>query len=89
MSHPADFSRRHIGLNQDNELSMLKFLNLDSIDELIDRTVPESIRDLSEHISLPPALSEVQAIERLQEIASLNIVNTLSLIHISEPTTPL
>ena len=76
MSHPSDFSRRHIGLNQENELSMLKFLNLDSIDELIDRTVPESIRDLSENISLPPALNEVQAIERLQEIAALNIVNT-------------
>ena len=76
MSHPADFAQRHIGLNQENELSMLKFLNVDSIDELIDRTVPKSIRDLSESISLPPALNEVQAIERLQEIAALNVVNT-------------
>ena len=76
MSHPADFAKRHIGINQENELSMLKFLNVDSIDELIDRTVPKSIRDLSENISLPPALNEVQAIERLQEIAALNVVNT-------------
>ncbi len=76
MSHPADFIRRHIGLNQENELAMLEFLDVDSIDDLIDRTVPKSIRDLSEDTSLPPALNEVQAIERLKEIASLNVVNT-------------
>ncbi|HAY51710.1 MAG TPA: hypothetical protein DCY30_06770, partial [Acidimicrobiaceae bacterium] len=56
MSHPADFIRRHIGLNQENELAMLEFLDVDSIDDLIDRTVPKSIRDLSEDTSLPPAL---------------------------------
>ena len=58
MSHPADFAKRHIGINQENELSMLKFLNVDSIDELIDRTVPESIRDLSENISLNNEIKE-------------------------------
>ncbi len=76
MSNPAEFARRHIGLNQENEQAMLDFLSLSSIDELIEKTVPKSIRDLSESINLPDKFSEVQAIDRLQQIAALNVVHT-------------
>ncbi|MED5229624.1 MAG: aminomethyl-transferring glycine dehydrogenase [Actinomycetota bacterium] len=76
MSNPTEFARRHIGLNEENEQAMLGFLSLNSIDELIEKTVPKSIRDLSESLNLPDKFSEVEAIDRLQQIAALNIVHT-------------
>ena len=42
---PYDFAnRRHIGPSKKEIEEMLKLLNVSSIDELIDETVPKSIR---------------------------------------------
>jgi len=75
MSHPDRFVDRHIGHNNNTEEEMLRFLSIDSVEELIDLTVPKSIRDISEDLLLPPALTEVEAIRQLREIANKNTVN--------------
>ncbi len=42
---PSDtFVRRHVGPNADEIKAMLAFLGLDSLDDLVDKTVPASIR---------------------------------------------
>src|SRR5215831_11598020 len=70
------FADRHIGPRETDVDEMLATLGLSSLDELIDRTVPSSIR----MNILPPAeavgcgLSEVQALAELHELASRNRV---------------
>ena len=39
-----NFTRRHIGLNDYSAQQMLKYLGYDSIDKLIEDTIPDSIR---------------------------------------------
>ena len=75
MSHPDRFVDRHIGHNNNTEEEMLRFLSIESVEDLIDLTVPKSIRDISEDLLLPPALTEVEAIRQLREIANKNTVN--------------
>jgi len=44
-SNPAyDFARRHIGPNERQTKEMLRTLGLQTMDELIDRTVPSAIK---------------------------------------------
>ena len=50
---------RHIGISEQEEALMLQAIGLSSIDELIEQTIPESIR-LNEKIDLPEALTERQ-----------------------------
>ena len=42
--HPDVFEQRHIGPNADEIKEMVKLCGVNSIDELIDETVPASIR---------------------------------------------
>ena len=49
-----DFLKRHIGPSKEDQSKMLKELNYQSLDDLIDSTVPEKIKFLSLiHISEP------------------------------------
>jgi glycine dehydrogenase len=74
-SSPADlFADRHIGPRPDEVTAMLDELGLASLDELVDRVVPGSIRD--DELDLPPALSEIEALDRLRELAGRNTVAT-------------
>ena len=50
---------------------MLCRLGLSSLDDLIERTVPESIRDLSP-LALPPARTESEVLSSLSHLASRN-----------------
>ncbi|MDQ6861898.1 MAG: aminomethyl-transferring glycine dehydrogenase, partial [Verrucomicrobiota bacterium] len=67
------FARRHIGLNGEQIDEMLKTVGAESLDALIDLTVPKSIR-LSQPLNLPPAKGEREALEELRAIASKNRV---------------
>jgi glycine dehydrogenase len=67
------FSSRHIGPRPRDVERMLGSMGLSSLDELIDQTLPESIR-LKTDLDLPEASSEYQLLERLQEIGALNQV---------------
>lgn len=67
------FETRHIGtLGNDREL-MLKEIGLDSIDILINQTIPEGIR-LKRRLDIPQALSEFEYLNEVQAIGAKNKV---------------
>ncbi len=71
---PTDsFSNRHIGLNESEIAQMLEVLGISSLEDLIDKTVPGTIR-LKNDLQLPPALSESAALAKIKAIASKNQV---------------
>jgi glycine dehydrogenase len=62
---------RHIGISEQDEAFMLQTVGAKSLDELIDQTIPASIR-LEEVIDLPEPLTERQYAEHIAEVASKN-----------------
>jgi glycine dehydrogenase len=72
-SHPDSFVRRHIGPRAPEAVEMLDLLGLKSLDELVERAVPASIR-LGRHLDLPKALTEFEVLAALKQIASKNEV---------------
>ncbi|CAF1047626.1 unnamed protein product [Adineta steineri] len=73
-SNPAyDFVRRHIGPNERQTKEMLQTLGLQTMDELIDKTVPSTIRYRGT-MNIPEALSEHRALKEAEEIALKNEV---------------
>ena len=73
IARSPDFVQRHIGSNAAQIQQMLKVLGLASLDELIDKTVPQSIRQ-NNQLNLPAPLSEQAALAKLKEIAIKNEV---------------
>ena len=67
------FASRHIGPRPHDVEQMLGSLGLGSVEELIDQTLPESIR-LKTELDLPEATPEHELLGRLQEIGALNRV---------------
>jgi glycine dehydrogenase len=67
------FVDRHIGPTSAKITEMLAVLNIATIDDLIDKTVPATIR-LQTPLNLPPAINEYTALAELKEIASKNQV---------------
>ena len=66
-----DFADRHIGPRQHDIDAMLAAVGYDSLDALIDAAVPPGIRQ-TDHLDLPEAMSEVDALHRLGELAAKN-----------------
>src|SRR5690606_15357101 len=66
------FEDRHNGPRSTQVDDMLKFLGINSVDELIDQTIPAPIR--TKPLNLPKALSEVAYLEKIAEIAEKNKV---------------
>jgi len=71
--HPDRFERRHIGPSESETQEMLKALNVKSLDELIDQTVPASIR-LKKPLNLPAVQSEFEYLQVLKTAAAKNRV---------------
>jgi glycine dehydrogenase len=67
------FVKRHVGPNADEVEQMLQVLGFSTLDDLIARAVPSSIR-LNQPRQLPDAQSEYAALSKLKEIASKNQV---------------
>ncbi|CAK4069454.1 unnamed protein product [Aphanomyces euteiches] len=65
------FARRHIGAGKEETAIMLKKVGVNSIEELISKTVPSEIR-LTEKLNLPEPMSESQAYAALKKIARQN-----------------
>ncbi len=74
-----DFKNRHIGPAVQARETMLKELNLRSLDELIAKASPESIR-MTTGLNLPEAVTESEVLAELRELAQLNDSKTKSLI---------
>jgi glycine dehydrogenase len=68
-----EFSSRHIGPNEHETEQMLKVIGVSSLNELIDKTVPASIRN-KEHLNIPAAVSEFQYLSDLKKVAAKNKV---------------
>jgi len=65
------FIRRHIGPGSVDEPAMLAELGLDSLDELLDKVVPETIRR-RKPLAVKGSLSERQVLDRLYQISIRN-----------------
>lgn len=68
-----DFCSRHLGPREKDQKAMLEYMGLKNIAELIDRTVPASIR-LNREMKLDQPLREEELMERAQTIANMNQV---------------
>src|SRR5436190_9287406 len=68
-----EFAGRHIGPNEEDTRSMLKTIGVESMDELISKTVPDSIR-LKKPLKLPVAQTEFEYLNELKKIAAKNKV---------------
>ena len=67
------FVHRHNGPTSDCVHKMLQLLELETLEELVDRAVPQAIR-LKDSLQLPKAIAENAALAKLKEIASRNQV---------------
>ncbi|UIR55692.1 aminomethyl-transferring glycine dehydrogenase [Sphingobacterium sp. SRCM116780] len=67
------FEDRHNGPSSVETKEMLGFLGVDSLDQLIEQTVPAQIR-AKQALQLPAALSEVAYLKRVKQIAEKNKV---------------
>jgi glycine dehydrogenase len=68
-----EFTGRHIGPNEKETSGMLKTIGVRSLDELIDRTIPASIRS-KKPLRIPGPLSEHQYLTSLRQVAAKNKV---------------
>ncbi len=69
----SEFTGRHIGPNEDETKSMLEAIKMNSIEELMSKTVPAAIRD-RELPSIGAPLSEYEYLTQLKSIAQKNKV---------------
>ena len=65
------FLTRHIGPRQDEILHMLEKIGVNTLDELIDKTVPASIR-LNKSLDLPESLTENEYFKYIKKIGAKN-----------------
>ena len=66
-----DFIERHIGPNKKDTANMLKTLNMNNIDELINQTIPQNIK-LNRDLNLPPSMSEPRYLEHIKKLGEKN-----------------
>lgn len=67
------FAKRHIGPSDASTSAMLAKIGVDSIAELIGKTIPKNIRMESE-LEVTPALSEDEYLSHMEELAAKNSV---------------
>ena len=68
------FAQRHIGTSNQSELNeMLEILNVKSLDQLIDQTIPDPIR-LRRKLNIPEAMSEQEYLRHIQAVGAMNKV---------------
>jgi len=70
----VDFSQRHIGPAEAGQARMLEAVGYTSLDELTEAALPAGIA--SGGLSLPPALTEDEALAELRRLAGRNTVAT-------------
>jgi glycine dehydrogenase len=73
MQYFDQFVKRHIGISETDLAEMLKTIKANSLNQLIEETVPASIR-LNRELDLPDALSEFEYLQELKKVATKNKV---------------
>ncbi len=71
--HPDQFVNRHIGVQEKVIPKMLEVVGVNSIEELIQETIPKSIR-LSQKLEMDLPLTEYKFLDHLKELTSKNKV---------------
>ncbi len=71
--YQEDFQDRHIAPSSEDTAAMLNAVGVNSLDELIEQTVPAQIR-LKNPLQLPNAKSEIDYLNDLKQTATLNKV---------------
>ena len=66
---------RHIGINSQDEAQMLQAIGVQTLDELIDKTIPSNIR-LSQPLDLPEPMTEYQFACHIARLAAKNKLYT-------------
>jgi glycine dehydrogenase len=66
-----NFIQRHNGPGKNDQAKMLEKIGVSTVDELIDQTVPKTIR-LKKPLNLPDGLNEYEYLSHLKELASKN-----------------
>ncbi|ABG42092.1 glycine dehydrogenase [Paraglaciecola sp. T6c] len=74
LEQTQDFIRRHIGPSEAEMADMLECVGADSLNDLMQQTVPEGIR-LPESLNVGESQTEAQALAYLKTVASKNQVN--------------
>ncbi len=67
----AEFATRHIGPDENETAEMLAAIGVDTLDELIDKTIPKDIR-LQNKLGIGAPLSEFEYLSELKKIADKN-----------------
>lgn len=67
------FAKRHLGANAEELQEMLTAIGVDSLDQLIDQTVPAGIRK-KDALDIPEAITEFDFLKDLKQIAAKNKV---------------
>ncbi len=67
------FQRRHIGPYGEEEKEMLDYIGVDSLEQLIDETIPSDIR-LSKSLELDEPISEYEYLNHIEELSKKNKV---------------
>jgi glycine dehydrogenase len=70
-----EFVSRHIGVNEKEMQTMVSKIGVNSLEQLIEETIPENIR-LKKDLDLPEAMTEREYSEHIAEIASKNEIFT-------------
>ncbi len=68
-----EFIKRHVGLNEEETSEMLKAIGVNSIEELINKTIPRSIQ-LEQPLDVAAPVSEFAYLAELQKLAKKNKV---------------
>ncbi|MBB1485060.1 aminomethyl-transferring glycine dehydrogenase [Oceanospirillum sediminis] len=69
-----EFTHRHVGPDAAEQKAMLESLGVSSLQELIEQTVPDSIR-LDDALDMDLGITEVEALAELKALADQNTVN--------------
>ena len=66
-----NFSQRHIGPNISELNVILKTIGVDSIEELLNQTIPDKIR-LKKDLNIPEGISEMEFLKEIKKLSYLN-----------------
>lgn len=67
----SEFTRRHIGPDENETRQMLKTVGEPSLESLVSKIVPASIR-MRHELNIPPAMSEYEYLQHIKEISLKN-----------------
>ena len=68
-----EFTHRHIGPGEQDTKDMLRTIGVESMEELVNRTVPAAIR-MDHRLNLPESVSEAEYLQQLKETSLKNKV---------------